>query len=410
MADSMKQLPVTAIHLDAVGGVAGDMFVAALLDIRPDLWPRCEDAVAAMDLPDAVRITREAHNDGALAGSRFLVGGISPQGNGRNHDPDSHTHWRDIRARLERAALDGEVRKAALGIFGLLAGAEAAVHGKDIDEVSFHEVGAVDSIVDILSAAAIVTALAPCIWSVGALPRGRGQVRTAHGFLPVPAPATLELLKGFTLVDDGEEGERVTPTGAAILRYLNASQAVDTTPRRLVGAGTGFGTRKFASRGNILRATLYGPADQAMAGDHVEILRCEIDDQTAEDLAVAIDHLRGADGVIDVCQWPVFGKKGRMGTALQLLAEPGRANAVAALLLDETTTLGVRRTIQARDLVARETLSAGGLPVKLAHRPTGITAKVEMDALAATRGLSGRQKKRHEAELKAIRENDPDGQ
>ncbi|MEN8196407.1 MAG: LarC family nickel insertion protein [Pseudomonadota bacterium] len=410
MTDDIKQVPVTAIHLDAIGGVAGDMFAAALLDIRPDLWSRCEAAIAAMDLPDRISITREAHGDGILTGSRFLVGGVSAQGNGQNHATESHVHWRDIRGRLERAPLDGDVRKAALGIFGLLAGAEAAVHGKDADEVAFHEVGALDSIVDILSAAAIVTVLAPCIWSVGALPRGRGQVRTAHGYLPVPAPATLELLKGYTLVDDGEEGERVTPTGAAVLRYLDASQAVDPSPLRLIGAGIGFGTRKFASRSNILRATLYGPADRAMAGDHVEVLRCEIDDQTAEDLAVAIDHLRAADGVIDVCQWPVFGKKGRMGTALQLLAEPGRANDIAALLLDETTTLGVRRAAWARNLVARESLSSGEVPVKLAHRPAGVTAKAEMDGLVGTRGVSGRQKKRYEAEMKAIQEKDPDGQ
>ncbi len=410
MTDDNRQIPVTAIHLDAVGGAAGDMFAAALLDIRPDLWPRCETAIAAMDLPDRVRVSRESHGDGALTGSRFLVDGISPQGNGQDHDPDLHVQWREIRGRLQKAPLDEGVREAALGIFGLLAGAEAVVHGKNADEVSFHEVGALDSIVDILSAAAIITALAPCRWSVGKLPRGRGQVRTAHGFLPVPAPATLELLKGYMLVDDGEEGERVTPTGAAILRYLNASQDVDSAPRRLIGAGIGFGTRKFTSRSNILRATLYGPADQAMAGDHVEVLRCEIDDQTAEDLAVAIGYLRAADGVIDVCQWPVFGKKGRMGTALQVLAEPGRANEIAALLLDETTTLGVRRAHCTRNLVARETLSSGGIPVKLAHRPSGVTAKAEMDALAATRGVSGRRKRRYEAELRTIREKDADGQ
>ncbi|MBE9555311.1 MAG: LarC family nickel insertion protein [Proteobacteria bacterium] len=392
------------------------MFAAALLDVRSGLWPRCEAAIAAMGLAEPLRVARQPHGDGVLTGSRFVVEGVSAQGNGQDQGQgqgqrvESHTHWRDIRGRLERAPLDGAVREAALGIFELLAGAEAAVHGKDPDEVAFHEVGALDSIVDILVAAAIITALTPCIWTVGALPRGRGQVRTLHGFLPVPAPAVLELLKGYTLVDDGEEGERITPTGAAILRYLGASQAVDSSPRGLIGAGIGFGTRKFASRSNILRATLYGPAADSMAGDSVEVLRCEIDDQTAEDLAVAIDHLRAAEGVIDVCQWPVFGKKGRMGTALQVLAAPGRAAATAALILDETTTLGVRRATQSRMLVAREAVNEGGLPVKLAHRPGGVTAKAEMDALAATRGVSVRQRKRYEAELKAIQEKDTDGQ
>jgi uncharacterized protein (DUF111 family) len=190
----------------------------------------------------------------------------------------------------------------------------------------------------------------------------------------------------------------------------NASQEPDTTPRALVDAGIGFGTRKFAGRSNILRATLYGPAAESMAGDSVEVLRCEIDDQTAEDFAAALDRLRAAEGVIDVCQWPVFGKKGRMGAALQVLAAPGRADEVAAMILDETTTLGVRRATQARTLVTREEATAGGLPVKLAHRPSGVTAKAEMEALADTKGLAARQRKRQAAEMEAIQETDKNGQ
>jgi len=408
VTEDISQLPVDAIHLDAVGGVAGDMFAAALLDVRPDLWPRCEAAVAAMGLAGDVRVGHERHDDGTLAGTRFTVEGVAATGNGGAGEHATHVTWTDIRARLEAARLDPAVRDAAVGIFELLATAEARVHGTSPDEVAFHEVGAVDSIVDVLSAAAIVTALSPCAWTVGPLPRGRGQVQTAHGFLPVPGPAVLELLKGYAFTDDGEEGERVTPTGAAILRYLNASRAPDPTPRRLVGAGVGFGTRRLAARSNILRASLYGPLAENMAGDTVAVLRCEIDDQTGEDLAAAIDRLRISDGVIDVCQWAVFGKKGRMGTALQVLAEPARADAVAALILDETTTLGVRQAVQARTLVRREGTETGDVPVKLAHRPSGLSAKAEMDALAATEGVSQRQRKRYEAEMKAIRENDSD--
>lgn len=409
LTDDIEHLPVTAIHLDAVGGVAGDMFAAALLDVRPDLWPRCESALAVMDLPETLRIGREGHGDGVLTGSRFRVEGAEGQGNGHDHGHGDHTHWRDIRSRLEQAALDSDIRNAALAIFKLLANAEAAVHGVAPDDVAFHEVGALDSIVDILTAAAIVTAFGSCRWTVGVLPRGRGQVRTAHGSLPVPAPAVLELLRGYALADDGEEGERITPTGAAILRYLEASQKPDATPRSLVGAGIGFGTRKFATRSNILRATLYGPPATALAGDSVAVLRCEIDDQTAEDLAVALDRLRAAEGVIDVCQWPVFGKKGRMGTAVQVLAAPGRVDAVAAMILDETTTLGVRSITQPRILLERESTTAAGLPVKLAHRPSGTTAKAEMEALADTPGLPARQRKRREAEAEAIRKADADG-
>ncbi|HJM51036.1 MAG TPA: LarC family nickel insertion protein [Alphaproteobacteria bacterium] len=403
----MKQADISAIHLDAVGGVAGDMFVAALLDVRPELWPQCQAALAALELPATVVASLIPHRDGTLGGSRFVV---SDAGGGH-----AHTSWRQLRGRLEKA-LRGEVRRVALGIFQALAEAEAAVHAIAVDEVEFHEVGAIDSIVDVVCAAALIAAIGPCRWSLGPLPRGRGQVKTAHGVLPLPAPATLELLKGFLLVDDGEEGERVTPTGAAVLRFLQASQETDSQVRRLVGAGTGFGSRTFASRSNILRASLYADAPGAEIGtlntDQVEVLRCEIDDQSPEDLAVALDHLRKNAGVIDVCQWPVFAKKGRVATALQILARPEAAERVIAEILDETTTLGVRREAQARCTLARRSSRVGGVGVKLARRRRGTTAKAEMDDLAAIDGAQTRRAARREAEAKALREgegNESDG-
>jgi len=159
LADDIEHLPVTAIHLDAVGGVAGDMFAAALLDLRPDLWPRCEMAVAAMGLPETLRISRPRHDDGVLTGSRFLVE-ETPPANGSDRLHAAHTSWRDIRGRLESAPLEDDIRAAALGIFELLAWAEAAVHGVSPEEVAFHEVGALDSIVDILAAATMPMATA----------------------------------------------------------------------------------------------------------------------------------------------------------------------------------------------------------------------------------------------------------
>jgi len=395
---------VGEVHLDALGGIAGDMFAGALLDARPDLWPYCEQAIAAMALPAAVRASCVPHGDGVLTGSRFVVDGETAAA---GHD--RHVQWPEIRGRLEGADLDAAVRQAALGIFRLLAEAEAAVHGCEVETVAFHEIGAYDSIIDIVSAAAIIAGLGPCRWSIGPIPRGRGSVRTAHGVLPVPAPATLELLQGFTLVDDGEDGERVTPTGAAILRYLAPSQDADPAPRRLLGAGLGFGTRQLAARSNVLRASLYGPAAGELLADHVTVLRCEIDDQTAEDLAAAIEHLRAVEGVLDVCQWPILAKKGRLATALQVLASPEAADRVVAAMLDETTTLGVRRSEQARSVVRRETRDVGGVRVKLAHRPHGTSAKAAMDDLAELRGASARGDRRADAEARALREKDSDG-
>ena len=386
-----------AIHLDAVGGIAGDMFAAAILDARPDLWSACESAIDALGLGPEVSALLAPHGDNLLHGTRFVV---------EEEGSAEHTSWRDIRAQLTETKLDDDVRAAALAIFGALADAEAAVHACDVEDVTFHEVGARDSLIDIVTAAALITALRPCRWSIGPIPRGRGQVKSAHGILPVPAPATVELLKGYVLVDDGEAGERVTPTGAAIINYLEPTQSADAVPRRLIGAGLGFGSRTLQSRSNVLRATLYADADDGILGDQIAIFRCEIDDQTAEDLAIAVDHIRAVDGVLDVCQWPVFAKKGRLATALQILAEPAATATVLDEIFRETTTLGVRHAVQPRSLLARRDDEIDGVGVKLAARPGGATAKADMADLAKIKGHAARQKARQAAETTVLGNDD----
>ncbi|MCW2248163.1 uncharacterized protein (TIGR00299 family) protein [Azospirillum fermentarium] len=417
---------IQSIHLDAVGGVAGDMFAAALLNARPGLWPAVAAAVAALGLPAAVDVRTEDVNDGVLTGTRFHVdegpsrtGHHHHHGHG-HHDHDHHHHhdhdhdhdhghtpWHVIRARLVAAPLMPAVREHAVGIFTRLAEAEAAVHGVSPDDVAFHEVGAIDSLVDIVAAAALIAALGPVAWTAGPLPRGSGLVTTAHGILPVPAPATARLLAGFDLSDDDETGERITPTGAAILAWLKPSQAPAPAPRRLLSAGTGFGTRRLKRRPNILRALLFAAAQPAAAPsggeDAVSVLRFEVDDQTGEDLAVALDRIRALPGVLDVCQWPVFGKKGRMGAAVQILARPDTAAAAESLALAETTTLGVRCHRAVRSVLPRAATDVGGVPVKVARRPGGaVTAKVEMDALAGIAGAGHRARRRAAAERAAL--------
>lgn len=427
-ADERGDRAVVAVHLDAVGGIAGDMFAAALLDAMPAAWPDCQRAIAALAPPAEVQAALVAFSDGVLTGKQFRVSGVEEHG---AHDGDSHDHaaghhhdhgdggehyhgpgdhaghhpWRDIRRRLEAAELREGAREAAIGIFERLAQAEAAVHGIAVDDVAFHEVGAWDSIVDIVAAATVIAQVPGCAWSVGALPRGRGLVRSAHGMLPVPAPATVELLKGFALYDDGEEGERVTPTGAAILNYLAPSQGADPTPRRLVASGSGFGTKRLRRRSNILRATLYGRA-VTETRETVEVLRCEVDDQTGEDLAVALDAIRELDGVLDVCQWPVYAKKGRLAVAVQVLTRDGTGERVAQAMLDETTTLGVRIEVASRAVVERTAATAEGVRVKLARRPSGVTAKAEMDDLAGVAGHAARQKRRALSERSVLESDD----
>ncbi|MGI9424348.1 MAG: LarC family nickel insertion protein [Hyphomicrobiaceae bacterium] len=404
MREDIDVSAVAAVHLDAVGGVAGDMFVAALVDALPALWTDCTRAVTALAVPPTVSMSIANHNDGVLSGRRLQVSGAVV--NTQDHDGSpqhAHTHWRDIRERLLRTDLDRPIKNAAVGIFERLAEAEASVHAIAVDDVAFHEVGAWDSIIDIVAAAAIITRLGHCQWSIGPLPRGRGLVQTAHGLLPVPAPAAAELLRGFTLVDDGEDGERVTPTGAAILNYLVPTQAGEGEPRKLLSVGSGFGTRKLRDRSNMLRASLYGGSGEPAVTQKVEVFRFEVDDQSPEDLAIALEHVRGVDGVLDVCQWPVTAKKSRLGLAIQIIAAEGAAASITGHIFDETTTLGVRHSLVDRVVVNRTSRTIENLRVKVADRPSGRTAKAESDDVEAIRSYGGRAEARRDAERQALK-------
>ncbi|MEM8975758.1 MAG: LarC family nickel insertion protein [Pseudomonadota bacterium] len=416
MSRELQAKTVTAIHLDAVGGIAGDMFAASLCDGLPCLIPAMNEAVEAVR-PAGVEAKLEEFTDGILIGKKFVVTQSSEHSvdhdhhhHTHSHDDDHnhahhhhHRHWRDIRSMLEQSDLPADTRDNAIGIFSHLAKAEAAVHGIDVDNVAFHEVGAWDSIVDIVAAASIISQLSPCRWSMGPLPIGRGMVKSAHGMLPVPAPATVKLLKGFTTFDDGETGERITPTGAAILAFLKPSQSVRAEHQSLSGSGTGHGNRRLERRSNVLRCLIFEKAQTSPNIDTVEVLRCEIDDQNGEDLAIALDHLRAQDGVLDVCQWPVIGKKGRLATALQLIISNGMADTATASLLDQTTTLGVRRMTVTRDVLDRQQHDIDGVGVKVAQRPSGPTAKAEADDVADGTSVAARQSIRHQAEAAALK-------
>jgi uncharacterized protein (TIGR00299 family) protein len=399
------------IHLDAVGGVAGDMFIAAVLDAFPDLRDGMIEAIRSAGLPDEVHIGFAEHRDHALTGMRFRV--IEPREStaftGARHH--SHTPFAEIRAQLQDCALAPAVKQHAIGIFTLLAGAEAKVHGKTVDTVSFHEVGEWDSIADIVGAAWLIEALSPASWSVGALPLGRGRVKTAHGMLPVPTPATVLLLEGFEFADDGLDGERVTPTGAAILRYLNSAQARAEGARKLQRTGIGFGTRTFPGLSNVLRLLSFEDATVRSGGDEVAQILFEIDDQTPEDLSIALDKLRAHPSVLDVLQTPAFGKKGRMTMRIQILAEVADLEAVFEACFNETTTIGLRYQVLQRRKLARSatTVEAGGrtMRVKLSERPNRVTAKVEADDLLnVIGGRAGRTVLKTEAERAALKKRE----
>jgi uncharacterized protein (TIGR00299 family) protein len=399
------------LHLDAIGGMAGDMFIAAVLDAFPDLREGMLAAVAAAGLPPQIHVGVAEHRDHALTGLRFKV--IEPRDPGAlagaHHHP--HTPFADIRARLEASSLAASVKQRAIAIFNELAVVEAEVHGKTVDTVSFHELGEWDSIADMVGAAFLIDALSPATWSVSALPLGRGRARTAHGALPVPTPATVLLLKGFEFVDDGLEGERVTPTGASILKYLGCSQAVERGAKRLQRSGVGFGTRTFPGISNVVRLLAFETASVTSPpqGDEVAQILFEVDDQTPEDLSIALDKLRAHPAVLDVLQSPAFGKKGRITMRIQLLAEVADLESVFDACFSETTTIGLRYQRMQRRKLARtsNTVDAAGrqVRVKVSERPGRATAKVEADDLLNVMGgRAEREQLRAEAEGVVLRE------
>ncbi len=399
------------IHLHPLGGAAGDMFVACLLDAFPE--HRAAVVEAAANLAH-VGCRLLPHEDGTLTGSRFVVED-APHAHDHGH---SHAHWRDIRARLEDSLLAPPVRAHAVGIFAVLAEAEGRIHGVPADAVTFHEVGAADSVADIVAAAVVIEAMAPARWSVASLPLGGGTVQTAHGTMPVPAPATALLLEGFAMHDDGIAGERVTPTGAAILRYLQCGAAAPgrSTLRR---SGYGFGSRRLPGVSNCLRALVFEDEGTAAAPGHRElaVISFEVDDQSGEDLATGLDRLRAVSGVHDVLQMAAFGKKGRLATHVQVLAAPDALDAAVAACFQETTTIGLRtHTVEGRALPRRfaaVAVEGRETTVKLVDRPgedgaAVVTGKAEADHLRPVASHAARTRLRQEAERLAVgRDRDP---
>ena len=296
----------------------------------------------------------------------------------------------------------------ALGIFKLLAEAEGAVHGVSPDEVGFHEVGAWDSIADIVGAAVLIDKLRVTHWTCSPVPLGGGRINTAHGIIPLPAPATTRLLVGLQTLDDGVQGERVTPTGAALLRYLcppdEATEDRERGVRCLSATGFGFGTKTLPIISNCVRALCFSlrPAANVAGSRRIHALEFEVDDQSGEDLAMGLDRLRAHPGVLDVTQSAVFGKKGRMMVHVQVLAKEAYADEIIDECFRETTTIGLRRQIVHGVGLERriESVVVDGCErrVKVVERPGGKTAKAESDDVAAHRGHFARARLRAQAE------------
>ncbi|WMS43418.1 LarC family nickel insertion protein [Acuticoccus sp. MNP-M23] len=372
------------IHLDPVGGIAGDMFVAAMLSAFPHLAPRVMADLAAV-LPDGLTAELTAGKSLALAANRFAI-------NGEAATPRI-AHFPDLVARINGAALSDGTADAAVAILTRLAESEAEVHAVPLAHVHFHEIADWDSLGDVVAAGSLIAALPGTTWSASPLPLGGGQVKTSHGPLPVPAPATTLLLKGFAFRDDGVPGERVTPTGAAILAHLAPA---DRRGGTLSATGLGAGTRDLPGIANVLRVLVFA-AGGAVADDTVAVLAFAVDDMTGEEIATAAERLRAEPGVRDLTITPRLGKKGRPEHLFELLVDPAARERVADACFDETATIGLRWRHEAR-LVLPRTAVDGEIRRKDTLRPDGTTtAKAESDDLTGA-SLAARRAAKAKAE------------
>ncbi|HEX2573015.1 MAG TPA: nickel pincer cofactor biosynthesis protein LarC [Polyangia bacterium] len=433
------------LYFDCASGIAGDMTVGALVDLGvPEAVIR--EALEALPLR-GYRVEFARVMRGGLAGTKFRVhidaaaehaleaapahahaghehqdhheheghahhGAAhpdhDPHGPGASaahhhgygvggHAEDSghrHTHYGAIRQMLLAAPLGAGVRARALAMFDRLAEVEARLHGVSVEEVAFHEVGAVDSIVDVVGAAAALDWLRPARVVARRVPLGRGFIQTAHGRLPVPAPATLELLRGVPVEEGGIDGELTTPTGAAVLA-ATVGQYGSLPPLTVAGVGWGAGDRDLPGRPNLLRVVAGAPEvqDAGEAGGYL-VIEANIDDMQPELLPPLLEALLAA-GARDAWFVPVLMKKGRPGYVVAAVVEEAQRQAVEQALLTESTTIGLRRHAVARTMLPRHIIEVdtefGRIPIKVAgEAERWLNAAPEFEAcrrIAAERGV-----------------------
>ena len=336
-------------YLDCVGGLAGDMLLAALLDAGAQAEV-LEQVPVQLGL-DGVSVVVERVERHGLMALHVDVRGPSNLG---------YRDWRTIDALLADASLDETVRARSRAVLERLAEAEATIHGVSVQDVHFHELGAVDTIVDVCGAVALLADLGVERVVCSPLPVSRGLIKAAHGVLPLPAPATVELLRGAPLEGVETELELVTPTGAALAATL--AQDWGTLPAMTIDRiGYGAGTADPPDRPNIVRVLLGEVAEDTTKGQ-VSLLETNLDDLVPELVPDAVERCFAA-GALYVWTTPAYMKKGRPGVILAALARPGDERAVASAILEETSALGVRIASLRRyelDREEREVTVAGG--------------------------------------------------
>jgi uncharacterized protein (TIGR00299 family) protein len=346
------------LYFDCFAGISGDMTVGALLDLGVPM-DVLREQLAGLSIPSSsYSIGMERTSRKGIQAAKFNV-------HVEEHQP--HRHYTEIAGMIEKSLLAEGVKERAQRTFFRLAEAEAKVHGVDIGSVHFHEVGGIDAIVDIVGTAVCLDYLRIGEIHASAVPLGSGYVETAHGKLPVPAPATVELLRGIPVHGELGEGERVTPTGAAIIASLAGS--FGRVPSMSISAtGCGAGDRDFPDVPNILRVMMGERTVVVSQRDELCVAETNIDDMNPEILGFLMERLL-AGGALDVTFSPLQMKKNRPGVKVTVLCAPERLESLARIVLVESTSTGVRyfpasRIKMERATEERET-SLGGVKVKV---------------------------------------------
>ena len=351
------------LHLDLPSGLAGDMTLGALFDLGvPEETVLAVLATLGLSSWE-MKVAKTLRRGLAATDVKVLVHGRREAEHGHGH---THTHYADIRTLLT-AKLEGEPARIALEIFDRLARAEARLHGTTVDDVAFHEVGAIDSIVDIVGTAAAIAWLRPASVSASPVAMGHGTIRTSHGVLPLPAPAALEILReaGAPMTDGGLARELCTPTGAAIVAALAGSfgPMPDLTVRAV---GYGAGDDDFPDRPNVARALLGERAPATRPDEGLHRVEANLDDMIPELSEHVTDALFEA-GAVDVWWTPVTMKRSRPAVVLSALAPAAALEAVCDVILRETTSIGVRF-----DAVERRTLDRRVETVETPYGPVAV--------------------------------------
>ena len=377
-------------YLECFSGMSGDMFLGALVDSGVPAR-LLEETVAALDVEARLEISRAVRSGISATKVDVWVKGEkdlpreqywAEKNNNEKHG-HSHSHspartLNEIRRTISAAPVSDRAKQTAIDIFGALGAAEGKIHNVPIESVHFHEVGAVDAIVDIVCAAAGADTLGVDEFICSPLNVGGGSVKCAHGSLPVPAPATLELLRGAPIYSSGLQAELVTPTGAAIVKTL-AARFAPFPDMKVERSGYGAGSRDFPGHPNVVRLTI-GEATPSLAAktasETITVLEANLDDLNPQVFGYVMDRLL-EEGALDAFAVPVQMKKNRPGTLLTVLCEPGDASKLVQLIFAETTTLGVRRRDEVRQILARRwekvVTSWGEVRIKIASMNGSVT-------------------------------------